>query len=208
MTTLTFSAAVLQQNVTLHIRDDPFYEGRENFSLVLSTSDSGVVPSPDQVSILITDNDGEIMGNVGPLLLLLLIPLTLSSPPSSLFTPSPLNSFLFFVPSSLSFFNFFPCFLISLFHSPPFLPKFHLPSNSPSPLLASLPLTLPSPPPSLSLPPFPNKHTTVVTVTFDKAIYEVEEDEQVLNVALTLEGQLQRSLQVALVTQDGSAIGM
>ena len=64
MTTLTFSAAVLQQNVTLHIRDDPFYEGQENFSLVLSTSDSGVVPSPDQVSILITDNDGEIMGNV------------------------------------------------------------------------------------------------------------------------------------------------
>ena len=65
MTTLTFSAAVLQQNVTLHIRDDPLYEGRENFSLVLRTSDSRVVPSPDQVSILITDNDSEINGEYG-----------------------------------------------------------------------------------------------------------------------------------------------
>lgn len=47
-----------------------------------------------------------------------------------------------------------------------------------------------------------------MTVTFDKAVYTVEEDEQVLSVNLTLEGQLQRSLQVALVTRDGSAIGV
>jgi len=59
MTMLTFGPTVLQQNVTVRLTDDPLYEGREDFSLMLTTSDSGVFPSPSQANITIIDNDCE-----------------------------------------------------------------------------------------------------------------------------------------------------
>ena len=66
MTMLTFGPTVLQQNVTVRLIDDPLYEGREDFSLMLTTSDSGVTLAPSQANFTIIDNEGESCSNRNP----------------------------------------------------------------------------------------------------------------------------------------------
>ena len=56
---LIFRPADVSQCVNLSIVDDPVLESTEQFSVVLGTSDSGVIFGNSSATVIIFDNDGK-----------------------------------------------------------------------------------------------------------------------------------------------------